>query len=178
MDLWWSFSATTVETCAGSDQWTVTYLNIHSRLYCRMGVWRVTRSLALADKPQRKTKGPRQSQLTGEEDIEQPDLMTVLTGIEANQTTLLPEFVGLVRDDLWEHTVWILTSETQELRQDLKSMEQRLKVSGTIVTIVTRNARHVSPTPCEPVPVWARSCEPAVLPARAKARHVSPIILH
>ena len=27
---------------------------------------------------------------------------------------------------------------------------------------------------CEPAPVWARSCEPPLLPARAKARHVSP----
>ena len=27
---------------------------------------------------------------------------------------------------------------------------------------------------CEPDPVWARSGEPAVLPAQAKARHVSP----
>ena len=26
---------------------------------------------------------------------------------------------------------------------------------------------------CEPDPVWARSCEPPVLPARAKARHLS-----
>ena len=89
----------------------------------------------MAEKAQRKTKGPKTSQLTGEEDNEHSGLMAVLTGIESNQATLLKEFVGLVRDDLKElkHTVGLLTTEHRERRQDMKAMEQRLRVSEGIV---------------------------------------------